>query len=898
MSFASLRSKNKKKQTPKQGNVVIVKSLLDVRMPTADDSVRQNLEEDIELGLRRFSRSETDLDYFPSVMDTSEIRAGSDQKREAIIDRTGSLGGTRGKFVRGRSYASHKPAASVSPISEQGEDGFKVSSPDSIVSPLSLELPKFGPPFAIESTIFENLESIREDTPGLGSMSSSQEAFDRASSCYSQGSPRSSITSAPSVGAGCPRLVLDANRSFSIINPVAAGVFDDDDPDPDSNETQQAPATTSIKLPKIRSDLKNKPLPPEPPLEVPPPLRQSSSAGNSPQSMKSLDERRETILRRSRVPTLSQAADDLENHLAKLVESRTSSEESPESPVLLIQDPKTSDEEIAPLDISAEPSAEDKQPEGKPDTKRSSTPHSSRNETGSESHPEKEKEKEEKKISIESATSTDEAKSPEKRKFRFALPGRGLTRKATQAPAPKLGRSLTQTEADPKVAAKNMQRHIETQISLALNLDEGEGESDAEWSTLLPLKAVKQLGIPLMSSSHIPRLSSSATERSLRLQLPRLQTSQFERPVSSLDGEKAASEPGSVRETLFIDSPIEEGDQAGSDENKIVVGISKIDYLCPDTSTQQVHRMHQGHQGKPRPRLSELNLMTEVYELDAGVPSPAPKASKPSKIVNLPMPPNTPDEVILALMRNVDTFDELFNLAIVNKQFFRVFKANELPLMKEALFKMSPPAWELREMSPPWGAEMHGLRDPDAPVPEYTPTLYLRHHARDIFTLVKLKSLILVRCGSFLRPETVRGLAGVDEVRAGEIDEAFWRIWTFCRIFGSGKNRENDIHGQMDWLNGGYLAEQQRNGATVLLAEPFFSMNNVLFDPPAGFGRGNGSGLSPQQLYDMTEIWNCFGVLLQAVHAKCDEARKAGIFDNIDIPEGDLAKEEAMLGKC
>lgn len=893
MSFASLRSKNKKKQTQKQGNVVIVRSLLDVRMPTADDTVRQHLEEDLEWGLRRFSRSETDLDCIPAVMDPSEVPAGVDQKRQAIY-RAGSLEGTRGKFMRGRSNVSHKPTASVSPISEQAEDGFKVSSPDSIVSPLSLELPQFGPPFAIESTIFENIESITKDRPGLGSMSSSQEAFDRASSCYSQGSPRSSITSAPSVGHGCPRLVLDAKRSFSIISPVAAGVFDDDDPDPESNESQPAPATTSVKLPRIPSDLKNKPLPPEPPLEVPP-LRQSSSVGNSPQSMKSLDERRQTTLRRSRVPTLSQAADDLENHLAKLVESRTSSEEppeSPESPVLLIQDPKTSDEEIAPLDISAESGAEEKQPEGKPDIKRSSTPYSSRSETASGSHLEKEK-----KISIQSATSTDEAKSPDKRKFRFALPVRGLARKASQAPAPKLARSLTQTDADPKVAAKNMQRHIETQISLALNPDEGEGESDAEWSTLLPLKAVKQLGIPLMSSSHIPRLSSSATERSLRLQLPRLQTGQLERPVSHLDGEKAASEPGSVRETLFIDSPIEEGDQAGSDENKIVVGISKIDYLFPDTSTQEAHRTQQGHPGKPRSPLSELNLMTEVFELDAGVSSPVPKASKPSKPVSLPMPPNTPDEVILALMRNVGTFDELFNCAMVNRQFFRVFKANELSLMKAALFKMSPPAWELREMSPPWGAEMQGLRDPDAPVPEYTPALYLRHHARDIFTLVKLKSLILVRCGSFLRPETVRGLAGVDEVRAGDIDEAFWRIWTFCRIFGSGKNRENDIHGQMDWLNGGYLAEQQRNGATVLLAEPFFSMNNVLFDPPAGFGRGNGSGLSPQQLYDMTEIWNCFGVLLQAVHAKCDEARKAGIFDNIDIPEGDLAKEEAMLGK-
>jgi hypothetical protein len=33
------------------------------------------------------------------------------------------------------------------------------------------------------------------------------------------------------------------------------------------------------------------------------------------------------------------------------------------------------------------------------------------------------------------------------------------------------------------------------------------------------------------------------------------------------------------------------------------------------------------------------------------------------------------------------------------------------------------------------------------------------------------------------------------------------------------------------------------------------------------------SGLSQKQMYDLTEIWTCMGVLLQPLHGKCIEAR-------------------------
>jgi hypothetical protein len=82
-----------------------------------------------------------------------------------------------------------------------------------------------------------------------------------------------------------------------------------------------------------------------------------------------------------------------------------------------------------------------------------------------------------------------------------------------------------------------------------------------------------------------------------------------------------------------------------------------------------------------------------------------------------------------------------------------------------------------------------------------------------------------------------------------------------------------------------------------MMAEPFFSMNNVFFDPPPGFGRGNGQGLSHRQIYDMTEIWTCLGTLLQPLHGKVAEARQFGVYDDLDVAEGDTAREETLLGE-
>ena len=382
-------------------------------------------------------------------------------------------------------------------------------------------------------------------------------------------------------------------------------------------------------------------------------------------------------------------------------------------------------------------------------------------------------------------------------------------------------------------------------------------------------RSEESLNITLEAPSSDP-LDLPPTRNSLLLQLPRLQTNDILDP---------------------FDHVVEQAMLSGKPDPAVMEGVkleekpiaSKIRQSWALVSTAQA---------------SSVKLTEHIYELPAT--SPSPLSAFPPEVernfpVNIPLPEDMPVDLILSIMQNIDSLDDLFNFALVNKKIYIAFKGRELPMLKNALFKMSPPAWEMREMSPPWEMEWQLLIDLDSQVPEYTPTLYLQRYAQDIYTLAKLKALVLARCAPFLRRDTIRGLAGVDSTRAEEVDDAFWRLWTFCRIFGSGKGRENDITGQMDWLKGGVQAKNHFTLASMM-TQPF-GMNNVLFEPPEGFGRGNLSGLSQKQMYDLTEIWTCMGVLLQPLHGKCIEARKVGIFDGMNVPDGDLAREETVLGK-
>ena len=251
------------------------------------------------------------------------------------------------------------------------------------------------------------------------------------------------------------------------------------------------------------------------------------------------------------------------------------------------------------------------------------------------------------------------------------------------------------------------------------------------------------------------------------------------------------------------------------------------------------------------------------------------------------------EDVLLHILEALASPEDLFNTAAMNKGMYRVYKENEMHLIRSAVRNQSLPAWELREWCPP---------EPNNAVPqsaassqlEHTPISYMRGHRRDLDTISRLKSLILSRCQTFLRPETALALADPDHPSAARFNDAFHRISTFCAIFGSGKNREEDITGQLDWLKGGLLANTSDLSATMNMNLEF-EMSSVLLNAPEHFAKGNAGGLGAAELYDMTELWTCLTALLQPYQGQTRQAMRYGVFDDCELFDGDEEREEYLL---
>ncbi|MCJ1485319.1 hypothetical protein MMC06_005493 [Schaereria dolodes] len=289
--------------------------------------------------------------------------------------------------------------------------------------------------------------------------------------------------------------------------------------------------------------------------------------------------------------------------------------------------------------------------------------------------------------------------------------------------------------------------------------------------------------------------------------------------------------------------------------------------------------------------------MSEIPDIYASLPSPPPmptyRPSLTAEEVEQLISADAAERVLLRILQSLDNLQDLFAAATVSRGFYRTFKRHELPLIQNALWGMSPAAWELREMNLVDGHQCKG--DSFSKKPDGCAALYLQNYMRDMYTMIALKSMILEHCQTFLRADTITALAGGETERSPQIDDAFWRVWSFCRLFGCGMNREDDIVGQMDWLRGGALAKQQSRDVNTLSVVDNVAMNSVLFNPPTGFAQGNGDGLTAEELYDMTEIWNCLGVLVRGFQGKRQEAREFGIFERTNIPDGDVEKEDATL---
>lgn len=285
----------------------------------------------------------------------------------------------------------------------------------------------------------------------------------------------------------------------------------------------------------------------------------------------------------------------------------------------------------------------------------------------------------------------------------------------------------------------------------------------------------------------------------------------------------------------------------------------------------------------------KLNIVDKSKRMtDDFILSPIPI---PAKNINRAIPLSVAENVLLAILESLDSLDDLFAAAIVNKGFYQIYKQHELSLMKGALRKMSPPAWEHRELCYP-GHDQHS-EDDDIRM-EYTPQVYLQYYTRDSYIIDALKGLISEKCQSFLRPEIFSALTRGDAVESARVDDAIWRIWNFCKIFGCGKDREEDIVAQMDWLKGGVLVHQKTCTFSILTTDAL-DMNDTLASAPECFAKGNEGGLTAEQLYDMMELWNCLGMLLQPFEGRTTQAREWGVYDNTDVRGGDIDGEEVML---
>lgn len=778
--------------------------------------------------------------------------------------------------------------------------------------------------------------------------------YDYASSCYSH------RTSLASINTNCPgeRTRYEIADSYSTIDPVSAGVFDDEASIYSRAPSIALPAASrwvsrsansaypprTGRLPPYMSmeELKNKPLPLGP-VREPSPLairRHSQSWNVSPQSnsQSSLTSQRPiqgnpmTVLRQQDKklcrecgihgvnqpllenganrrgpsqdqqmrcrPTMSQAAEELEFALADLTKGLTSRQRTvqvldgpfqvsrhngdlvttrpaPRPPPIA---PHSQSHPDGPLEFQRSAKGKTSWPGKSPRVENTSKEHQPRNLRCISEILTKEK--------IAEATKPKHSSTKKSTKASKASEDLKRHRQPVSKPSgeeienPRLKKSFTLSM--PSFTRK---------ISNTLPKDQKQGQG----FSIHRSSSHNSLNPPSNRECHSPHQASSSSLASskrdeLLLQLPRLQTQD-------------------LKTNSFIDSPTRDQKQgpthpAGLGSANIAGGVTVHHLLRVSPPAEEKiligSRMRNTRAFVSTAQASSVHIPPkQIYELDA---TPLSTSARPGPVrknkhvsIDIDFPADMPKSLVISIMERIESLDDLFNFVLVNKRFYSIFKGSELYMIKNALFNMSPPAWELREMSPPWENEWTPLRNPNSRVPEYTPATYLDSYATDIWTLARLKAMILVRCSPFLRRDTIEGLTGADPIRLEEVDDAFWRIWTFCRIFGNGKGRENDLEGQMDWMKGGAKARNYI-GAASTMTEPF-AMNNGLFEPPEGFARGNCGGLSQKQMYDMIEIWTCLGVLLQDMHAKVADARAAGILDGVNVAEGDTVQEQSTIGE-
>ena len=778
----------------------------------------------------------------------------------------------------------------------------------SIVSPLSVvEMPKPRRPFSansLETMTLEMPRSVNHSKSNSTDSSDDTSGQDDRSSNYSPSSSMSSLTS----DSELMRAAENQRKSlaFSIMSPTAAGVFDHPYP--------KIPRSMKSVLSLADKANRNKPLPPEPGLgaiaplsisrsgslkrrRVPAPLnvsRQSTitlhsrrisrtSSLRSKYTPADLDDLDDAFLKQSPQqmpepsfgypdsPTLSQAELALEVHLGTIEED--SAVDSNTMQVPLLHDPL----QIRRGPMHMEPSRRAPPP---PPSARSSQSH------------------------VFSEGSTPKHRKLQKRSpTHVALQMRGSSdtlRRRISAPvtgsSEKASKILGQTTALPMERGSSSESSwspSESPHAFSDSSDAGREDSttpESDLSSSVPDAAFEEIRKRLEVLS--PKVDATEQFLTFRERFPSEAYSiklplQIHSTAQTPHGSRPTTSHGEGEEIPAVPQVPDEYKSETSIESAIACDNLTPHIEEPDAvDDSNVHPLER--RGRPdnlsvRTRSIGSIAMSEIPDMYAALPSPASTIQAPmtQEEVERMISADAAEQVLLRILENLDNLQDLFATATVSRGFYRTFKRHELPLMKIALYGMSPAAWELREMSPPYpGLEGDGKSSPKL---GYSPSVYLQHYMRDMYTMIALKSMILVHCESFLRADTITALAGGETERASQIDDAFWRVWTFCRIFGCRTGREDDIVAQIDWLEGGLSARQRRREGTAEDISP-------------SFGQGNAGGLTAEDLYDMTEIWTCLGVLVRGFQGKRDLARDVGIFENSDIVSGDAEQEDAALG--
>ncbi|GLA79666.1 hypothetical protein AtubIFM56815_000467 [Aspergillus tubingensis] len=228
------------------------------------------------------------------------------------------------------------------------------------------------------------------------------------------------------------------------------------------------------------------------------------------------------------------------------------------------------------------------------------------------------------------------------------------------------------------------------------------------------------------------------------------------------------------------------------------------------------------------------------------------------------------EDMILNILLQIDDLDDLFSFAQTSRATYHVFKRHELPLMENTIRRRSPAAWELRQIS-----DINENTDSQDLSPA---TIYYRAVTRDLRALATLKGLMMTHCRGVMRTSSYTALARPSGPEARRLDNAIWRVWTFCFLFGMQTGRETDMDGQVSWLRG-------ETGSPFQPCPDPKDVASILFDPPPGFGEGNAGGLSVSDMQDMDEVWTCLKYMLGFLRGETERARRFGVFQNAGLSQ-------------